>query len=578
MTRVSYLDVKKNLKADMSHMKARKLAVLGDFATQHLCVALRGVAAKEGISLSVYESAYDQIDLQLFNSASDLYKFEPDEIFLAMCSDKLYSEYCKYPIGEKGQFAEKIAEKIFAYWEAGKKNSRAMILQSTFVEFDDRVFGNYGSKTELSFIFQLRKLNYLLMLKASEEKNVGIIDFQYVASQLSAEEMHDTKLYCMAKLPYTLNALPMVAQQVISVIKARMGWIKKCIILDLDNTLWGGVVGDDGSTGIKIGELGTGQAFTYFQCWLKQLKERGILLAVCSKNEEATAKEPFISNPDMVLHLEDISLFVANWQNKAQNIIEMQKTLNIGMDTIVFIDDNPFERETVRQLVPFITVPEMPEDPAEYVNYLESLNLFETVSFSDEDTHRTDQYRSEINRVQAQTLFSTFEEYLISLNMKATAKPFDTFHIPRIAQLSQRSNQFNLRTVRYSEEDIARIVNSGEYITRYFAMEDKFGDSGLISAVIFHKMDKETLFIDTWFMSCRVLKRGMEEFIINKMVEVAREAGYRKLVGEYIPTAKNAMVSEIYPNMGFESTERENTYILTIADFKPLHTNIQDVL
>ena len=314
----------------------------------------------------------------------------------------------------------------------------------------------------------------------------------------------------------------------------------------------GGVIGDDGLNGIQIGELGIGHAYTDLQTWLKELRMRGIILAICSKNNENIAKEPFEKHPEMVLRLEDISMFVANWNDKAANIRLIQKDLNIGMDSIAFIDDNPFERNLVRSMIQDITVPELPEDPALYLSYLRELNLFETTSFSDEDMFRTQQYQAEIGRVSLQQQFESYDDYLMSLNMIAEAKPFNEFNYPRIAQLTQRSNQFNLRTIRYTESNIQKIANDNEFATIYYTLRDKFGEHGLISVVIMKKQDNKTLFIDTWVMSCRVLKRSMEEFIVNKIIETARKERFSRVIGEYIKTPKNAMVEHIYEKMGFK--------------------------
>ena len=276
----------------------------------------------------------------------------------------------------------------------------------------------------------------------------------------------------------------------------------------------------------------------------------------------------------MVLKLEDISVFVANWEDKAGNIRHIQSVLNIGMDSFVFLDDNPFEREVVRSLIPNITVPELPENPEEYVDFLRSLNLFETASFSEEDRVRTQQYRAEAQRVSLQSQCADYDDYLEGLEMIAEAKPFDSFHFPRIAQLTQRSNQFNLRTVRYTEQEITDIAADDRYVTLYFTLKDKFGDHGLISAVIMEKRE-DRLFVNTWLMSCRVLKRGMEEFIVNKMVSAAKEAGFDTVEGEYLKTAKNAMVARIYETLGF--TALDDTHVIaTTGTFVPNKTHIKE--
>ncbi|MDR2847913.1 MAG: HAD-IIIC family phosphatase, partial [Bacteroidales bacterium] len=315
--------------------------------------------------------------------------------------------------------------------------------------------------------------------------------------------------------------------------------------------VWGGVIGDDGMENIQIGQLGIGKAFTEFQYWIKKLQQRGIIVAVCSKNTEAIAKEPFEKHPDMVLKLSDIAVFVANWENKADNIRKIQQILNIGFDSMVFLDDNPFERNLVRENIPQITVPELPEDAALYLDYLYGLNLFETVSYSGEDAKRTQQYQKEAERAVFQESFTNEDDFLQSLHMVSDTQPFNNFTIPRVAQLSQRSNQFNLRTIRYTEDDVKRISQSDKYLTLSFTLEDKFGDNGLICAIILEKRDNQVLFIDTWLMSCRVLKRGMEVYVLNALVDLAKANGFTTLLGEYLPTAKNEMVKDHYKNLDF---------------------------
>jgi FkbH-like protein len=367
---------------------------------------------------------------------------------------------------------------------------------------------------------------------------------------------------------FSIDILPDLAEQLHKVIQAIAGSFKKCLILDLDNTTWGGIIGDDGMEGIQIGDLGLGKAFTDLQFWAKELKKRGIIIAVCSKNTESIAKEPFISHPDMKLRLDDIAVFVANWETKVDNIRHIQSILNIGFDSMVFLDDNPFEREMVKQNIPDITVPDLPEDPAEYMPYLRTLNLFETASFTEEDEQRTKQYQEEANRNTLQKSFANEEEFLASLGMECEVKPFDSFTIPRIAQLSQRSNQFNLRTVRYTEEDIRRIAQSPDHLTLSFSLKDIYGDYGLIAFVILEKKeDNNTLFIDSWIMSCRVLKRGMEIFTLQNILQLAQDAGFTQIIGEYIPTKKNELVKEHYSKLGFNSTG-ENVYTL-ITDQYP---------
>jgi len=337
--------------------------------------------------------------------------------------------------------------------------------------------------------------------------------------------------------------------------------------------MWGGIIGDDGMEGIQIGSLGLGKAFSEFQLWLKELKNRGILLAVCSKNSKEIAEEPFREHPDMVLRMEDIAIFVANWENKVDNIRHIQSVLNIGMDSMVFLDDNKFEREMVKSAIPDLTVPDLPEDPAEYLKYLHALNLFETSSFTEEDEDRTRLYREEAGRATLQKTFGNEAEFLQSLEMIAEVKSVDPYSAPRIAQLTQRSNQFNLRTIRYSEGEILDMSKRPDYFTLSFSLRDKFGKHGLISTVILKKMDEQSLFIDTWIMSCRVLKRGMEEFALNCIVDVAKKNNFKKLLGAYIPTRKNGLVKDHYPKLGFAKVSDEE-WVLHTSEFQARQTYI----
>lgn len=556
--------------------KEIKIAIMGDCSTQHLATAIKGYAYEEGLAVEVLDTDYNQIFQQIIDNDSQFYQFSPDYALIYMCSEHLYEDFCNTPVANRTNFAQETFEKISSYWQMISAKSSMSVIQFNFVENDDRIYGNFGANLEHSYIYQLRKLNWLIMSESKKSSNVIIIDLSTIQNSMGRKTFFDEKMYFSAKMPISTVALPEVAFQVINAIKVRTGKVKKCIVLDLDNTLWGGVIGDDGINNIQIGELGTGRAFTAFQIWLKELKNRGIVLAVCSKNNEDTAKEPFKKHPDMVLKLDDIAMFVANWQDKASNIRNIQQVLNLGMDSFVFIDDNPFERNVVSSLISDITVPDMPEDPAEYVSYLESLNLFETATYSESDKDRTQQYQSEASRVLLQQRFEDYDQYLESLEMIAEAKPFDDFHMARISQLSQRSNQFNLRTVRYTVPQLEAITKDEKFITIYFTLRDKFGEYGLISAVILEKLDEKTAFIDTWFMSCRVLKRGMEEFIINEVVKSAAQHGYEKIIGEYLPTAKNSMVKNIYKEHGFIETS-ENRYMVVCGEYVHQNNHISKI-
>jgi len=417
------------------------------------------------------------------------------------------------------------------------------------------------------------------MTLTQQYPNLYICDLVSVQNKFGRDFMFSPNIYVSTEMVLSMDVLPFVASKVMDIICAIKGKFNKCLILDLDNTIWGGVIGDDGLEGIQLGHgLGIGKAFTEFQMWVKKLRQRGIIICVVSKNNEETAKEPFEKHPDMILRLDDIAVFLANWETKVDNIRTLQKILNIGFDSMVFLDDNPFERNIVRENIQGITVPELPEDPGEYLEYLYSLNLFETASYSQADKDRTSQYRTEAKRVSFSKTFTNEADFLKSLQMVSVVSGFTKFNIPRVAQLSQRSNQFNLRTIRYTEADILAMAQDPNVIALCFTLDDKFGENGLIAVVILKKQDAQTLFVDTWFMSCRVLKRGMETFTLNTMVEQAKAAGFKRIVGEYLPTPKNKMVENHYTSLGFKKIEDAATarYELDLDAFTPQVCFIQN--
>lgn len=564
-----FTTLKKNLKKDFSAFPTIRACLLGDSATQLLVQALRGTAYEYAFDLQIREGDFNQIERQLLDPGSEVYDEDPEVLILFFSAHKLLQKFNKEAIAERSRFALSEAEYIRNLIEQFRSRSRAKVILYNYPEIDDAVFGNYVNHTESSFLYQQRLLNLKLTELCRSVPGLYICDLSSLQNQIGKDALFNPSIYVNTEMVINVDALPRLAQSTLSILIALKGKLKKCLVLDLDNTLWGGVIGDDGLENIQIGSLGIGKAFTEFQYWIKKLKERGIILAVCSKNTEAIAKEPFEKHPDMVLRLEDFALFVANWENKADNIRRIRQVLNIGFDSMVFLDDNPFERNLVRTHIPEITVPELPEDPACYLEFLYTQNLFETVSFSEEDIKRTDQYRVEARRISDKMNFMNEADFLKSLDMKSDIQSFNPYNIPRVAQLSQRSNQFNLRTVRYTEDDVVRLANSDSYHPFTFSLEDKYGDNGLICVVVLRADSSRCAFIETWLMSCRVLKRGMEHFVLNEIVKFTKEHGFRFLQGEYIPTPKNGMVANHYKELGF-SHQADGTWCLSLDAYVPL--------
>jgi len=563
-----FIELKKNLKKDFSGLKKAKIALLGDSATQLLTQAIRGYGYELGFDLEIFEADYDQIDRQLMYSASEMYQSQPEYIIIFQSVQKLRKRFYKTDVRQRKQFAQDEAARITGFLAELNKNIHGVkVIVANFMEQNDSVFGQYANKTDMSLLYQIRHLNCALMTLAANTKNLFICDVAALTAAFGHVAATDNRNYINADMAFSLDFLPEMAKGIVDNIQVVSGAAKKCLVLDLDNTIWGGIIGDDGVENIQIGDLNQGKAFSELQCWAKELQRRGVILAICSKNDEDIAKTPFLKHPDMVLSLDDIAIFVANWDSKVDNLKKIKSFLNIGYDSMVFIDDNPYERGVVKSHLPEITIPDLPEDPADYLPFLSGLNLFETSAYTQEDEQRTAHFQQELKREITQASFTDEREFLKSLSMTCEIQPFSTFNLPRAAQLLQRSNQFNLRTIRYTEEDLQRLSTSDAHLSWTFSVDDQFGSYGLISVVI-GCLDGDEFFIDTWVMSCRVLKRGVKHLALNEIVQAAKRLGAKRIRGEYISTPKNGLVKNHYPNLGF--TEKDaGQWILDVASYTP---------
>ena len=478
----------------------------------------------------------------------------------------------RLPLSDRPHFAEQEGERLAGLARRAAALPGVTVIVNELVIPYERAWGNLTRRIDGSLNNVIRRINTVLRDLARHVANVHTVDCDHLAACLGKRTWFDERLWFHGKCFCHPDALPQVAGQALDIIRVAKGKPAKCIVLDLDNTLWGGIIGDDGLDGIRLGELGDGEAYVRFQTYLHEFRERGIILAVCSKNDDDKARSPFREHPDMVLKEDDIACFVANWNNKADNIRLIAQRLNIGLDSMVFLDDSQFERNLVRQLVPEVCVPELPEDPAEFVPYLEALNLFESIQFSAEDRARTEMYRANVQRQQEQEQFTDVNAYLASLQMTAAFERFDDYHMPRIAQLVGRTNQFNLTTIRHPETELRQFADDPDAVPCYASLEDRFGDNGLVSVVIGRRQG-DRMELVTWLMSCRVIARRLEEFVLDRLVELARDAGIKTLAGRYVPTNKNALVAEHYPKLGFRpaGTEPDGTTLweLTVADHAP---------
>jgi len=548
---------------------AVRLAVTAEFSTPHLVPLLRALAARAGVALEIYEADYDSIEAEILDPGSGLYAFAPRYVAILPAAEKLKAKF--YRSEDRAAFAARMVVRFTRLW-AALRTSGATVIQGNFVLPSERVFGHFEAKVAESLGAVAARVNAGLAEAARAENHVLLCDVDHIAAEIGRAAWADEALWSLAKLPCRLDHLPHLARAVVGQVLAAEGRMIKCLALDLDNTLWGGVIGDDGLAGIALGEFDEGEAFVAFQHFLKELKNRGIILAVVSKNDRDNALLPFREHPHMVLREEDISVFIANWENKADNIRKLRAALNIGFDAIAFIDDNPVERDLVRRFLPEVVVPEMPEDPALYVRALGAAGLFETASFAEADRERPGQYRVEALRELAKDEFANLEEYLASLDMKIAVERFTPFQVPRIVQLMQRSNQFNLTTQRLGAGAVEALMRDENVLPLTVTLCDKFGDYGLISVVILRFAGAE-IEIDSYLMSCRVLKRGVEQFVMNEIFKLASARGVKRVVGKYLRTAKNGMVAGFYENFGFrkdyEWSNGDTAWSLAPADYAP---------
>jgi len=554
-----------------------RLALLGGYSLYPFRELLEHICEMEGFPCELWLGEFDNYISEITDESSGLYAFAPQVVLLLPSENR-----CKYPgkLTDPREMqqaeARRVVDSLLELARTLHERSRAEVILTNFMLPARHDLGAYRSRT-LGSDWSFRKwANLELGLNAPPY--LHICDLEFLAHRLGGIEAHDARGWFESKQPCSPALLADLAREVAHLIGSLRRAPKKLLILDLDNTLWGGVIADDGIEGIEIGDTSPrGEAFKAFQKYIASLKERGTLLAVCSKNDHAKAEEVFLKHPEMVLRMDDFVSFKANWEPKSENIRQMAAELNLGLDSFAFVDDNPAEIEIVRQFVPEVATILLGPDPSEYVAQLQDCRLFEPRNITTEDVERTASYHSEAKR---KALFATVTDmgaYLQSLEMEASISEFGPMDVQRLAQLINRSNQFNLTTQRRTEGDILALTKDPDYIGFSVRLKDRFGDHGLISIVIGKKAG-ETMEVDTWLMSCRVLKRQVEDEVLNELARLAKARGCTKIEGVYLPTAKNEMVRDFYGSMGFTLTaEGENSreFELALEKFKPLPTHIK---
>ncbi|MFT8719375.1 HAD-IIIC family phosphatase [Acetobacter sp.] len=557
-----------------------RLAILGSSTINHLAASIRVAALRRGMWAAVHIGEYGSYLQELSEPDEALKHFAPTAFLLLFDAHHItgYLPRNADQAAADAAFSEVTQTLLPRCWRAAKEHYNCPVLQTSFLPILPRLMGSAETSFPASPAGFIERLNAALPALCMEHTAI-FLDLAGMASRNGIAFWHNPSLWLRAKQEIAPCAAPVFGELVGRSLAGMAGKASKCLVLDLDNTLWGGVIGDDGLTGIELGQGSPiGEAYLAIQDYALRLSGRGIILAVCSKNDEPNAREPFCVHPEMLLREKDIACFVVNWDDKAENIREIARRLKIGLDSLVFADDNPFERARVREALPMVEVPELPDDPALIPETLAAAGYFDLPTLSAEDLARSGQYQANIQRAALQENATDLDSYLANLNMNLSYGLFNIQNLPRITQLINKSNQFNLTTRRYTHEDLVALMQDSAAFGLWFRLTDRFGDNGLIAVIIGRDAPDKVLEIDTWLMSCRVLGRGVEEATLGIIAAQAKQRGAAFLRGLYFPTAKNGMVANLYTRLGFahagRTTDGGEVYLLPLETWQNAPTHI----
>jgi FkbH-like protein len=530
-----------------------RVAIAGTWNTSAFVPLFRLAAARAGIETIIYETPFGQYFNDTLDATSALFIAAPEALIL--CPD--HHAMGLQPFADDAQSnVEATVARWANVWAAARAVTSLVIVQHNFALPGANEFGHYGAGVPGSRRGVAAEINRQLAISCVHE-GVGLVDVDALAARFGKDHWFDERNWHLAKLPVVPAALCLLAQHTVAVLAARLGLSRRCLVMDLDNTLWGGEIGEDGVAGITLGNGTAGEAFVDFQRAIKELSMRGIVLAVCSKNDLTLAREPFVSHPEMVLRLEDIATFAVNWRPKSENIAAIASTLNLGLDALTFIDDNPYERAEVRQALPEVDTLVLPSDPTGYRRVLENYAFFEPVSLTREDLSRSSHYQARARAESLRSSAASLEAYQASLGMSANFGPIDAANMSRVVQLINKTNQFNLTTRRRERAEVEMLIGQPDIEHFWVRLRDRFADHGLI-AVVIARVDGNCLTIDTFLMSCRVIGRGLEELIRDELTERATRRNCTELLGCYIPTSRNELVADLFPRLGFTQRDRRD--------------------
>jgi FkbH-like protein len=526
-----------------------RLGYISNGTPDFISAALIATAPRYGIALECVASGYDQSVQNALNPDSPINRFAPDGVLIAI-------DWRGLPMrSAPGQASEGTVDEVLGHLQTIcngiKSNGKATCIVQNIAAPVQRVLGSFDRMLPGAPHQVLDRVNLALgdVVRAAGDI---MLDVAGLAETVGLANWHSAPEWNLAKLPFAQVFVPLYADYVCRTIAAIRGRSRRCLVLDLDNTLWGGVIGDDGLSGIHVAQGDAiGEAYLDFQRYILSLRQAGIVLAVSSKNEDEIARLPFREHREMLLREEHFAVFQANWNDKPTNLKAIATELSLGLESLVLVDDNPFERGLVRKTLPQVAVPEMPSDPALYSRTLSAAGYFEAISFSSEDSSRVSYYEGNAKRASLQKQVSDLESYLVSLEMEIWFQPFTATSRERITQLINKSNQFNLTTRRYTHSEVAHMESSPQFFTMEVRLKDIFGDNGMISVVICRVVSEQEWEVDTWLMSCRVLGRRVENMVLKEMLAHAAERGVRRLRGIYLPTERNKLVERHYANLGF---------------------------
>lgn len=562
-----------------------RLALLASSTADHLVPAIRVGGLRRNVALDVHLGPYAQHRQQLLDGTSSLHRFAPQFVLLSLTAREVAAAVSvAATAADVDRAVRGTVDELRTLWSAARTRLGAAVIQQTYLDTSEPLFGHYDRLVPAAPAQVVAALNDAVAQAASAE-GVLLLDVARLAARSGLRAWFDVTSWLQAKIEIAHAAAPLYGDHVARVIAAQRGQSRKCLVLDLDNTLWGGVVGDDGIDGLVLGEgSAPGEAYLAFQRYAKQLGARGVILAVCSKNDPGIADAAFRNHPEMILQRSDIAAFRANWDDKTVNLRSIADELNVGLDSLVFVDDNPAERARIRQALPMVAVPELPADVAHYVSCLAEAGYFEAVAFTADDRQRGAQYAANAQRHDFEAAAGSLEDFLRGLDMSLVAGPFRQVDVPRVAQLINKTNQFNPTTRRRSAPEVAELARNGDAgVTLQLRLADRFGDNGLVSAMILRPAadERAVLDVDTWVMSCRVFGRELEFEALNIAVELARERGAVALRADYVPTAKNGVVKDLYPTLGFVPLSRApaadgvTRWLLPLDAYRPRPTHIR---